>query len=151
MDPRRVTIGLAVCAASVFILRADLGPVKSEPNLEKRARLALAHADKQVDAAREAYQGGDWNKVLAALEQSSQAVDLAFESLKQTGKNPGSGSKHFKNAEIKTRELARKLDNFRQQAGVDEQAAVEKVRVHVQQVHDELLEGIMGRAKWRKK
>jgi hypothetical protein len=145
--PRTTTLLLLACAAC--LLRADLGPAKAEPNLEKRSRLALENADKRMDEANQAYDAGNWDAVLAAMEESRASVDLAIESLKQSGKNPRSGGKYFKNAEIRTRELARKIESFRQKASVDERAPIEKLREHVQRVHDELLDSIMSRAKKR--
>ena len=130
-------------------LSADLGPAKAEPNLEKRSQLALENADAELIAANKAYDAGTWQQVLAALDQVRASVDLALDSLKQSGKNPRRGGKYFKRAEIRTRELVRKLDSFAQKVSGEEQIPVEKLRDHVQRVHDELLDAILGRAKWR--
>jgi hypothetical protein len=146
--PRTLVLLLLVAAACP--LRADLGPAKAEPNLEKRSRLALENADRQLDAADKAYDSGSWDQVVAALNETRASVDLAIESLKQSGKNPRQGGKYFKSAEIRTRELARKIDSFRQKASGDEQAPIEELRAHVQRVHDELLDAILSRTKWRR-
>lgn len=42
----------------VLTLAFDLAAVKSEPNLEKRSELALAHANVALDAARDDYNAG---------------------------------------------------------------------------------------------
>ncbi len=143
--------GFAVllAAAAACPVRADLGPARAEQNLEKRARLALENAGRQVKAAHKAFDAGNWEEVLAALEQTRESVDLAMESLKQTGKNPRRGGKSFKNAEIRMRELLRAIDGLRLKTSGEEQAAVEKLRLHVQRVHDELLNAILGRIQWR--
>ncbi|MCL5744063.1 MAG: hypothetical protein M1541_09070 [Acidobacteria bacterium] len=143
----RTTLLLFACAAC--FLRADLGPAKAERNLEKRSRLALVNADKLMDAANRAYDAGDWRGVLAAMDESRASVDLAIESLKKSGKNPRRGGKYFKTAEIRTRELVRKIESFRQKASIDERAPIEKLKDHVQGVHDELLDAILGRSSWR--
>ena len=142
----------AVLAAGIPIARADLATVRAEPNLEKRSRLALEHADKTLDAARQSYREGDWAKAQAGLEEVRQAAELALESLLECGKDAAKGSKYFKSAEIRTRELVRKLEAFRQQVSYDEQPPVEKVKAVVQKVHDDILDGIMGKKHtWGKK
>jgi hypothetical protein len=143
------TLVLLLLAVAACPLRADLGPAKAEPNLEKRSRLALENADRQMDAANKAYDAGSWDGVLAALKETRASVDFAIESLKQSGKNPRRGGKYFKGAEIRTRELARKIDSFRQKTSGEEQAPIEELRAYVQRVHDELLDAILSRSKWR--
>ena len=44
---------------------ADLARARAEPNLEKRARLALAESDAALEAARADYQQGYADKVAA--------------------------------------------------------------------------------------
>ena len=142
----------AVLAAGIPIASADLVTVRAEPNLERRSRLALEHADKTLDAARQSYREGDWAKAQAGLEEVRQAAELALESLLESGKDAAKGSKYFKSAEIRTRELVRKLEAFRQQVSYDEQPPVEKVKAVVQKVHDDILDGIMGKKHtWGKK
>ena len=43
----------------------DLAQARAEPNLEKRARLALAESDAALVAARSDYQKGDTDRVAA--------------------------------------------------------------------------------------
>jgi hypothetical protein len=81
------------------------------------------------------------------LEEVRESVDLCQSSLKQTGKDPRRSSKYFKKAEIGIRRLLRRLDNFRLEMAVPERPPVEKLIQHVQQVHDDLLHGIMGKRK----
>jgi len=123
---------------------ADLTAARAEPNLEKRSRKALENAEKVLNAARQAYQNGDLGKTDAALEELGESVALASESLKQTGKNPARSPKHFKHAEIKTRALLRRLDNFRDHMGVDERETLDRVRAVIDKINQELLQGIMG-------
>lgn len=127
---------------------ADLDAVKAEPNLEKRARKALDNADAAFKAAQEAYlQKGDLKLTTAGLDEVAQSVELADQSLKQTGKNPRRSPKHFKYAEIRTRELLRRLTDFREQMSALDRDDIDKVRAAVQKVHDDLLVGIMGKKK----
>jgi hypothetical protein len=67
--------------------------------------------------------------------------------LRQTGKNPSRSPKHFKYAELKTRDLLRKLDSFREAMSVTDRPVVDRVIGAVQKIHDALLDGIMGKNK----
>lgn len=141
-------IRLSVMLAAVLIagpLGADLSAVLAERNLEKRSRKALENAAAALKAADKSYWQGNLKQTLAALEEVRESVDLSYESLKQTGKDPSRSPKHFKRAEIKTRELLRKMRDFRERMAVDDRPHIDKVRARVQEVHDDLLLGIMGR------
>lgn len=144
----RRTLILLLLAVAACPLHADLGPANAEPNKEKRSRLALENADKQMDAAEKEFDAGDWSGVLAALEETGASVDLAFDSLKQSGKNPRRGGKQFKNAEIRMRALVRRIDSFRLKLSGDQLAPLDKVRDRVQHAHDGLLDAILGRVSW---
>lgn len=125
----------------------DLARVGAEPNLEKRAHAALENADESLKAAREAYAKGDDAGAVARLTEVQRSVELADSALKQTGKDPSRSPKHFKQAELKSRELLRKLDGFRDQMSVADRAAEERVAEAVQKIHDAWLDGIMGKKK----
>ena len=93
-------------------LAFDLTAVKSEPNLEKRSELALDHANLALDAARDDYNSGNIDKSQTELEEVRDLVDLAYESLSDTGKDPRRDPKFFKRAELRTRELLRRLEGL---------------------------------------
>lgn len=139
---------LAVVAIAVSLALAsqgDLDSIKAEPRPERRAERALDHADLELKAAQEAYVvKGDIKRTGAALEEVSESVQLAYAALKDTHKNPSKSPKHFKRAEIKTREFLRRLADFRAQMSVEDRDLADKTRAVVQKVHEELLEGIMG-------
>jgi hypothetical protein len=124
----------------------DLGAVKSEPNLEKRSDRALDNANLALDAARDAYGRGEVEQSKAALEQVGASVDLAYESLQQTGKDPRRNGK-FKQAELRMRELLRRLEGFGQTMSFTDRGILDKIRDRVSMVHDDLLEGIMSKRK----
>jgi hypothetical protein len=125
----------------------DLAHIQSEPRPDKRAHLALDNADAVLKQARDAYDKGDTQGVSTLLDDVQRSVELAQTSLKQTGKNPSRSPKHFKYAELKTRELLRKLDSFREAMSVTDRPAVDRVIATVQKIHDALLDGIMGKNK----
>jgi hypothetical protein len=128
--------------------RADLKRARAESNLEKRAQLALDNARAEYQAARSAYEKGENDQVAAAIAEMQESVELAYESLTQTGKDPRRSPRYFKKAEIDTRDLLRKLEAFDQEMSFQERPMLEKAKASVQKVHDDLLVGLMeGRHK----
>lgn len=125
--------------------RADLAAIKAEGKPERRAELALGNAAQALKSAEDAYKvKGDLSRTNTALQEVGDSVELAYSSLKATGKNPSKSPKHFKRAEIQTRELLRRLTDFREQMSFEDRDVLDKVRAAVQKVHEDLLEGIMG-------
>jgi len=136
---------LAFVAAGT--LCADLEKVRAEPNLEKRSRYALENADQALRQARDAYAKGEMEQAENLVAEVLQSVELAQISLKNTGKDPRRSPKHFKKAEIETRDLLRKLASFEQELSVADRHILEKVKPRIQQVQEELLLGVMGKRK----
>jgi hypothetical protein len=126
------------------LLALDLSAVRNEPNLEKRSDLALEYANTELDSARDAVNAGDSVKVQAALAEVRESVELSWHSLTDSGKYARSNN-FFKRAEVRTRAFLRRLDGLHDIAAVEDQAAIEKVRARVAEVHDELIQGIMGK------
>jgi hypothetical protein len=134
-----LAVGLAFAAA----LPADMKEVLAEPNLERRSKLALDNAETAYHTARSAYGEGDDGRAKAALHEVQESVEVAYASLEGTGKDPRKSPKWFKKAEMETRDLLRRLDSFQQAMGFEDRASVDPVKAKVQQVHDELLMGLM--------
>jgi hypothetical protein len=132
--------------ALAMLAFADIGAVKSEPDVERRSELALASADKQVDAARTAYNGGDEKAEQLALGEVRELVDVSYDALEHSNRPPRK-SKYYKNAELKLSALLRRLNSFRDQVGIDGREAVEAVIKRVSDVHDEVLAAIMSKQK----
>ena len=132
---------IALLAAQLYAL--DLGAIKQEPNLERRSDLALQYANSALDTARDAYTAGDIDKSGAAIEEVGSSVDLAYDSLEQTGKDPRRSPKFFKRAEMSTRQLLRRLDGMIESMSVADRFLAEKVRGRVADVPENLLKGIM--------
>lgn len=142
MTATQTVLLLAIAFAPVRA-SADLAKAKAEPNLERRSKLALDNAAAELQAAREAYRKSENEKVAAHVAEIEESVDLAWASLKQTNKDPRRSPKWFKSAEIATRDLARKLETFQQDMSFDERSGLDRVKAKVQQVHDDLLLGLM--------
>ena len=135
-----------VSACLILFLAADLTAIKSEPNPERRSDLALDYASTALASTHDLYAAGDVGKWRSALAQVRDAVSLSYESLGAAGKNPRN-DKHFKHAEVKTRELLRRLDGARDDISVDDRSALDEVRAKVSEIHDELLQSIMSKKK----
>lgn len=148
MTGKRFVLALALTLAGTAAASTELDAVRAEANLEKRSKLALDNAASALRSAREAYQAGDTATVTAKADEIGESVDLAFNSLTETGKNPRKSPKWFKHAEMETRELTRRLEDFAQQMNYNDRAILDKIRARIEQVHDELLTGLMeGRKK----
>ena len=139
----QMAVGIVLALAGTGAARADLAQARQEPNLEKRSKLALENADVALRAARENYRAGDAMDTTTKINEVIESVDLAYASLTETGKNPRKSPKYFKQAEMQTRELSRKLDDFQHEMSYTDRPSLDKVRVRVQEVHDELLTGLM--------
>lgn len=130
-------------------LAFDLAAAKSEPNLERRSDRALENANLSLDAAKTAYDRNEIEKTLAALDEVKESVDLSYQSLQDSGKDPRSNS-HFKSAEKATRQLLRRIESFRDTVSAEERDMVEALRAHVSEIHDDLLNAIMTNRRKRK-
>lgn len=126
-----------------FALALDLSSVRGEPKLEKRSEKALEYAETAIDTARDAYMEGKYKETQQALGEVQEAVDLSYESLLATGKNPRKDSKHFKKAEKATREILRRLSGLRDLMSSVDHAILDPVVENVNEVHDNLVMGIM--------
>lgn len=124
----------------------DLTTIKSEMNLERRSDLALEYAAATMDTARESYEAGDVAKWRTELDGIRDAIELSYQSLVEAGKN-ARNDKHYKRAELKTRELLRRLDGLRDDVDFDDQSVLDQVRAKITDVHDQLLERIMSKKK----
>ena len=140
------------CAVLFTLLTAnvwavDLASIQQEPNPERRSQLAMDYAGAALDTARKAYQATDLEKTQTSLTEVGAAVDLAFDSLQQTGKEARRDPKFFKRAELSTRQLLRRIEGLAQSMSFEDRVAAEKVRDRVAAIHDDLLQGIMAKKK----
>jgi hypothetical protein len=127
----------------ILFLAFDLAAIKLEPNLERRSERALENASAAMDTARDASIAGDTAKVKAGVEELRDSVELAYQSLVDSGKSARRNPKFFKSAELKTRQLMRRLEGLAQAVDADDRAFVETVRDRVSKVHDDLIQDIM--------
>jgi|HubBroStandDraft_6_1064221.scaffolds.fasta_scaffold1606637_1 hypothetical protein len=138
---------LLMLMLALNVLAADLAGIKTEPKLEKRSELALRYADSALDTARDAYKKGDVDASRAALGEVEAGVQLSYDSLMATGKDPRRNSKPFKEAEKATRQILRRLDSLSDLMSALDRSTVEPVHRTVSDIHDKLITGIMGKKK----
>jgi hypothetical protein len=133
---------MAMLLLGCGLSQADLKRALAEPNLEKRSVLAMDNAAAALKAARAAYDKGDNDESVKIIAEVLESVDLAANSLKESGKNPRR-SDAFKKAEIATRDLARRIDSFSDNMSYTDRGLLDKLKTRVQEVHEELLLGVM--------
>jgi hypothetical protein len=104
---------------------------------EKKYMAAILAANQAIDASRAA--GMDKQE----LDKAAGEVEKVLQILEDTGKPPYKNAKHYKKAELKTREILRRIDTLLRDAGVDEREALQSAHDRVQKVHEKLLEGVM--------
>ncbi|MGA2115799.1 MAG: hypothetical protein ABSH56_13745 [Bryobacteraceae bacterium] len=134
------SILLACCAAPAW---ADLARARAEPNLDRRAKLALDNAAAALTAARHSYENGDIQTASALSAEIGDSVTLAYDSLVSTGKDPRKSPRWFKYAEIQTRDLLRRLETFDLDMNATDRSLLGKVKETVLEVHEHLLQGLM--------
>jgi hypothetical protein len=137
-----VALGLGLIFAP-GLLPADLRIALNEHDLGKRSKLALDNAGAALKEAREAYQKGDDKALAAAALEIEDSVSLAWDSLESTGKNPRKSPRWFKQAEIETRDLLKKLDTLQRDLGFEDRPVLDNAKARLQKVHDDLLKGVM--------
>jgi hypothetical protein len=123
---------------------AELDTVKSEPDPNRRAELAVDAADHDLDSARQSWQGGDWTKAQSELDAMKKSAELADTSLEQTTRQPRNNH-HYKTVEMKLRTLIRRVDAFRLEVDYEQRDAVNDVETRLQELHDRILDAVMTR------
>ncbi len=122
---------------------ADLKAALAERDLGRRSKLALDNAEQVLKAVRETYQKGDNQALGPLIKELDESVTLAWDSLESTGKNPRKSPKWFKQAEIETRNLLKKVDSLQHDMGFEDRPMLDQAKARLQKVHDDLLVGLM--------
>lgn len=123
----------------------DLDSLKSEPILEKRAQRALDLAQERLTEARKHLETGDDSAFTKALKQAAEATEYSLASLEQMGKHPSRNVRHYKPAEIRLRELLRRITTLRNDTSIEQRPAVVQCEERISAVHEKLLDGVMSR------
>lgn len=142
---------LAMALAGAGAARADLAKARAETRPVQRARLALDNANAQLESASKSYKAGGLAAARAALDEVLASVELAKQSLDQTGRNPRTSS-DYKNLEIKTRALLKKLEGLVASMSFEEREELKPMLGALHKIHDDTLMAIMeGQKKKGKK
>ncbi|MCW5976444.1 MAG: hypothetical protein KIT09_00125 [Bryobacteraceae bacterium] len=139
-----IQLAVAILAPALAFAAAQLEAIKAEPKLERRSQKALDFAGERWDAARDAYRKGDGEGLETALADIQEAVELSYTSLRATGKNPRKNFKHYKRAEIATRQMVRRMETFRDEMSYLDRERLDPAIKTVHRVHQDLLHAIMG-------
>ncbi len=139
---------IAICTTLSLMLAMnapglDMSAIEEETNLEKRSDRALEYANSALDEARDAYKEGRWDETQSAMGDVTAAVELSYQSLQDTGKDPRKHSKYFKRAEKETRKLLLRLQSLRSSMSAVDFPVIDPVISTVRQVNEDLVVGIM--------
>jgi hypothetical protein len=135
---------LALTFALSAAAQGGLEAVKAEPNLERRSEMALAYAGDVLTNLRNGLETKQWAAVAPEIEEFRAAIDLSFAALKATGKDARRNPKYFKRAELKLRELGRRLRGLQVLLDVDDRPKMDEVIAYVDRMQDDLVEMTMG-------
>jgi hypothetical protein len=112
-------------------LRAESAKPGDQP------KLFLAVAEKQLQAADQAYAHGDTTGGHAAVDDMATLCEKAVGAAVST-------HKHLKDSEIKLRELGRKLDSVRRTLSFEDRAALQGAVDRVEAARNKLVEAMFG-------
>ena len=138
-----VLSGLAVSLVAAAAPPQSLEEAAREPNLEKRAGLALEYARAAVSRMVKTYSAGKPAEARQILTTIVDAAELARESLGETGKHARSKPKHFKKAEIDSRKLIRDLEAAKRDLTFNERPDIDPAIEKIEEINRQLLFAIM--------
>ena len=138
---------LLLLPMAATLLSADFQAAMKEPNLERRSERLLENADAAMDEARRAYDAADNKGFDTALKEVGDSAEASFQALRDTGKSGRKHPKYFKKAELKTRELSKRLDTFEKDVSMDHRPTVLAVKHRVDELNDKLVMEIMTKKK----
>lgn len=117
--------------------------LQSEKDPIKRAQLEVRLAEFRLDEAQQNYDGGTPEKGLEQLREMVQLLADAHDRMFDTGRNPRKKPKGFKEAEIKFREIVRRLKDLRLSIPLDEREPLDTMVVQISKMQEHLLDGLM--------
>jgi hypothetical protein len=125
----------------------NLDQIRSDPNLEHRAHSAIEYSSVAERNSEAAYSKGDLDAVRAELKNMQDAIELAKQSLEQTGKSPQKHPGPYKFGELRTEEMIVRLGDLQHKMDADERPMVDGPKAKVEEVHDAWFDGIMSKKK----
>ncbi|HYM09235.1 MAG TPA: hypothetical protein VEU62_00810 [Bryobacterales bacterium] len=128
----------------------NLKAITAEPNLVKRAKLALANGERASRDAGDACKAGEYDKCNARLSEVQDSVELAEKSLDQTGIDPARSPRHFKDAELQTHKILREVDPLRAYIPAEGMDHFQSVYRRISSIDDRLVSAILSKKKKKK-
>ena len=137
----------AVAALFLFAQPAplNLDQIRADPNPEHRAHSAIEYSSTAERNAETAYSKGDLAAVKTELRNMEDEVELARQSLDQTGKSPSRHPAPYKFGELRTQEMLVRLGDLERKMDADERPMIEGPKTKVQEIHDAWFDGIMSK------
>jgi hypothetical protein len=136
-------------AAALFLFAQpaplNLDQIRADPNPEHRAHSAIEYSVAAERNAEAAYSRGELPAVKAELKNMADAVELASQSLQQTGKSPMRHPGPYKFGELRTQEMLVRLGDLERKMDSEERPMIEAPRLKVQEIHDAWFDGIMSK------
>ena len=125
----------------------DIESVRNEPNLERRAELALENANEAIDRAKQFAADAKFDQLHLAVVEVQQSVELCAEALNATGKDPRKNTRQFKKVEMRIHQLTRRLRGFAGEVSIEDKPVVEKAANRLDEINDEIVTGIFTKKK----
>lgn len=125
----------------------DIEAVRNEPNLERRAELALENANGAIDKAKQFAADAQFDKLHLAVVEVQESVELCHESLAATGKDPRKNTRQFKKVEMRIHQLTRRLRGFAGEVSIEDKPVIEKAANRLDEINDEIVTGIFTKRK----
>jgi hypothetical protein len=138
---------LVLLASLTVLIYAEIpGEILAEKAFDKRAELALKEADEEISAAAKSYsEGGDIKAFRSHVGAVSELVEFTLKSLQDSGMRGGKRTKNFKRAELKMRNLLRRLETLEIQVSADDRPPVEQAQKVVSEAREHVLYDIMSK------
>jgi hypothetical protein len=127
-------------AAALLSAQPALDDIRAERNPGRRSEMAMNMADEALDRAREFYHSGDSKRGEEQLTLIEKLADECLSSVEDAHK-----SKYTKKAELRMAALARRVDSLADDLGYDQRSKAHEVHSHLEEIHDKLLAGVMGK------
>jgi hypothetical protein len=145
----------ALAGAVLLVLLAAVSPaagdvpatikarLEREKDPIKRAQLEIRLAESRLDDAVHAYDEGSAELGLAGLKEMFSLLSEAHDRMFETGRNPRKKPKGFKEAEIKFREMSRRLVDLRMSVPLQDREPMDKIIAQMAKMQEHLLHGLM--------
>jgi hypothetical protein len=141
-----LTLALAGAGAAL----ADLAKVRAEKRPVTRERMAMDNANDRVSMASKSYKLDGLAAARESLDEVFASVELAKQSLDETGRNPRNFLE-YKNLELKMRTLLKRLGALVDGMSFQEREQLKPMMDALQKIHDDTLMAIMeGKQKGKK-